>query len=130
MTNPLSLVIKIKKKAHNLLIFILNRGIIGTIKGGQNMAKFLCSVVIVTIFFLSPGVGNIVAEESSPKTRTKSSITYTPQQGQPKIEVFPGSETKFFLKVVDVQVTFVKDEAGKVTGLIIHQGGKDTQLKR
>jgi CubicO group peptidase (beta-lactamase class C family) len=49
--------------------------------------------------------------------------------GQPKIELFPESETKFFLKVVDAQITFVKDEKGQVTHLILHQGG-DQQAKK
>jgi CubicO group peptidase (beta-lactamase class C family) len=44
--------------------------------------------------------------------------------GQPKVELFPEAETKFFLKVVDGQVEFVKGEAGKVTGLILVQGGQ------
>jgi len=42
--------------------------------------------------------------------------------GQAKAELFPESETKFFLKVVDAQVTFVKDDKGQVTDLILHQG--------
>jgi CubicO group peptidase (beta-lactamase class C family) len=49
---------------------------------------------------------------------------------QPKVELFPESETKFFLKVVDAQVTFGKDEDGKVTHLILHQGGLDQRAKR
>ena len=36
--------------------------------------------------------------------------------GQPRFPVFAESETKFFLKVVDAQVTFVRDESGEVTG--------------
>jgi CubicO group peptidase (beta-lactamase class C family) len=43
--------------------------------------------------------------------------------GQPQSELFPESETKFFLKVVDAQFTFVKDDKGEVTHLILHQGG-------
>ena len=34
----------------------------------------------------------------------------TQATGQSKLEVFPESETKYFLKVVDAQLTFVKDE--------------------
>jgi hypothetical protein len=49
--------------------------------------------------------------------------------GQPQLELFPESETKFFLKEIDAKVTFVKDAAGKVTHLILHQGG-DRQAKR
>ncbi|MEK6289167.1 MAG: serine hydrolase [Acidobacteriota bacterium] len=49
--------------------------------------------------------------------------------GQPQLELFPESETKFFLKVVDAKVTFVKDDTGKVTHLILHQGGDQTAKK-
>ncbi|MEK6323672.1 MAG: serine hydrolase [Acidobacteriota bacterium] len=49
--------------------------------------------------------------------------------GQPPVELFPESETKFFLKVVDAKVTFVKDDTGKVTHLILHQGGDQTAKK-
>jgi CubicO group peptidase (beta-lactamase class C family) len=53
----------------------------------------------------------------------------TQATGQPKFELFPESETKFFLKVVDAQVTFVKDGKGVVTHLILHQGGDRTAKK-
>jgi hypothetical protein len=43
--------------------------------------------------------------------------------GQPKCEIFPKSETEYFGKVVDAQVTFVKDATGKVTKAIHHQNG-------
>lgn len=45
--------------------------------------------------------------------------------GQPRFEMYPESETKFFLRVVEAEVTFVKDEKGVVSHLILHQGGKD-----
>ena len=54
----------------------------------------------------------------------------TQATGQPKLEIFPESETKFFLKVVDAQITFVKDERGVVTHLILHQGGKDQKAPK
>jgi D-alanyl-D-alanine carboxypeptidase len=50
--------------------------------------------------------------------------------GQPEVELFPETETRFFLKVTDAQVDFVKDEAGRVTGLVVHQGGMDLPAKR
>jgi hypothetical protein len=49
----------------------------------------------------------------------------TQATGQEKVEVFPKSETEFFLTVVDAQLTFVKDASGKVEKLILHQGGRD-----
>ncbi len=53
----------------------------------------------------------------------------TQATGQPKFELFPESETRFFLKVVEAQVTFVKDDKGVVTHLILHQGG-DQKAKK
>jgi CubicO group peptidase (beta-lactamase class C family) len=43
---------------------------------------------------------------------------------QPRFEIFPQSETNYFWKVVDAQVTFVKDATGKVTKAIHHQNGR------
>ncbi len=42
--------------------------------------------------------------------------------GQPKFEIFPKSENEFFWKVVDAQVTFVKDEKGRVIKALHRQG--------
>jgi len=49
---------------------------------------------------------------------------------QPKFEIFAESEEKFFLKVVDAQVTFVKDNKGTVTQLILHQNGLNQPAKK
>ena len=45
--------------------------------------------------------------------------------GNPPVPIFPESESEFFLRVVDAQVTFTKNEAGEVSGVIVHQGGED-----
>lgn len=50
--------------------------------------------------------------------------------GQSKNELFPSSETEFFLKVVNAQVTFVKNEQGQVTQLILHQNGRNMPAKK
>jgi hypothetical protein len=50
--------------------------------------------------------------------------------GQGKAPIFASSEAKFFLKVVDAQIDFVKDDKGKVTSLMLHQGGRDTPAQR
>jgi hypothetical protein len=54
----------------------------------------------------------------------------TQATGQSKVEIFPSSPTEFFLKVVDAQLTFVKDASGAVTHLVLHQGGRDIQGKK
>ena len=54
----------------------------------------------------------------------------TQATGQGKVEIFPSSPTEFFLKVVDAQITFVKDASGAVTQLVLHQGGRDMPAKK
>jgi hypothetical protein len=44
--------------------------------------------------------------------------------------VFPESEKDFFYKVVDAQITFESDSAGRATELILHQNGMDQRAKR
>jgi hypothetical protein len=51
----------------------------------------------------------------------------TQATGQGKLQVYPESETKFFLKVVDAQLTFARDEQGKVSHVTLHQNGRDTK---
>ncbi len=50
--------------------------------------------------------------------------------GQGKNELFAESETKFFLKVVDAQVAFFKNESGRVDKLILYQGGQKMEGKK
>jgi CubicO group peptidase (beta-lactamase class C family) len=51
----------------------------------------------------------------------------TQATGQSKFPLFAESETKFFLKVVDAEVEFFKNDKGQVTHLILHQGGQDVK---
>jgi len=50
--------------------------------------------------------------------------------GQPKVELFPETETKFFMRVVDARIAFAKNEQGQVTGLIFKQGGREAQANK
>lgn len=49
---------------------------------------------------------------------------------QPQFPLFAESPSKFFLEVVDAQITFTVDASGSPTGLVLHQGGKDQQAAR
>jgi CubicO group peptidase (beta-lactamase class C family) len=50
---------------------------------------------------------------------------------QAVVPIFPESETMFFLKVVDAQIEFPKDDAeGKASQLTLHQNGRDITAKR
>ncbi|MBX2965361.1 MAG: serine hydrolase [Cyclobacteriaceae bacterium] len=44
--------------------------------------------------------------------------------GQQAFEIFPESATKFFLKVVEAQIEFFKNEQGEVTSMTLYQGGR------
>ena len=50
--------------------------------------------------------------------------------GQDAFELHPESDSRFFLTVVDAQITFTRDAAGAVDGLILHQGGRDSPAPR
>ena len=50
--------------------------------------------------------------------------------GQDAFELHPESDSRFFLTVVDAQITFTRDDAGAVDGLILHQGGRDSPAPR
>ncbi|HEV8073402.1 MAG TPA: serine hydrolase [Opitutaceae bacterium] len=55
---------------------------------------------------------------------------FTQMGDQPRFEIFPKSETEFFLKEVNAQLTFVKDANGKVVSVINHQNGKTHNAPR
>jgi D-alanyl-D-alanine-carboxypeptidase/D-alanyl-D-alanine-endopeptidase len=44
--------------------------------------------------------------------------------GQPRFPVFGESDSTFFLKVVDAQISFERDTTGSVRGLVLHQNGQ------
>jgi CubicO group peptidase (beta-lactamase class C family) len=50
--------------------------------------------------------------------------------GIEKLRIYPESETDFFAKSVDAQVSFVKDQIGTVIQLIWHQDGVDQVAQR
>jgi uncharacterized protein YneR len=54
----------------------------------------------------------------------------TQATGQPKIPIFAESETKFFPKVMDAQIEFLKDDKGAVTHLMLHQGAAEIKAPR
>jgi serine-type D-Ala-D-Ala carboxypeptidase/endopeptidase len=60
-------------------------------------------------------------------------LTVTPKDGrlmvqatgQPEYEVFPESDTRFFYRVVDAQITFELAPDGTASVLVLHQNGRD-----
>jgi CubicO group peptidase (beta-lactamase class C family) len=54
----------------------------------------------------------------------------TQATGQGQVEIFPENDHEFFAKVVNAQITFVTDNQGRATALILHQGGADHRAPR
>jgi hypothetical protein len=50
--------------------------------------------------------------------------------GQPAFELFAKTDSQFFLKDVPASLTFVKDDQGKVTHLVLFQGGNEATAKK
>ncbi len=60
----------------------------------------------------------------------KDSKLYVQLTGQAALHVFPESESKFFLKAVDAQISFVRNDEGRVTHLVLHQMGVDQRAEK
>jgi D-alanyl-D-alanine carboxypeptidase len=50
--------------------------------------------------------------------------------GQGPAEIFPESETKFFYKIVDAQLEFIKDASGNINSLKLYQGSNIVSGKK
>jgi CubicO group peptidase (beta-lactamase class C family) len=50
--------------------------------------------------------------------------------GQPDVEMFAKGAREFDLSAPDTRVSFTADESGGITGLILHQKGKDTRASK
>jgi hypothetical protein len=87
--------------------------------------------IIVSPAVLSQYVGRFqIAPDFILTVTLEDGHLMTQATGQNKLEVFAESETKFFLKVVDAQLTFEKDASGKATHVTLHQGGQDRKAPR
>ena len=83
-----------------------------------NVAKDILMRYVGT-YAITPTIKNVITLEDG--------HLMTQLTNQPKFPLFAESETTFFLKVVDAQVEFSKDDKGAFTILTIHQGGRDTK---
>ncbi len=55
--------------------------------------------------------------------RREGNRYFTQATGQPQAELFPSSDTTFFLKVVDAKVVFHRPQTGKVSQITLIQNG-------
>ncbi|HEX2254028.1 MAG TPA: serine hydrolase [Thermoanaerobaculia bacterium] len=55
---------------------------------------------------------------------------YAQATGQPRFQVFPESEQRWFLEVVDAVIEFQRGEDGAADSLVLHQGGQEIPAQR
>jgi len=73
-------------------------------------------------YLLAPGVVISVSTEAN---RLFAQLT-----GQQRFEIYPESETRFFFRIVDAQITFSAPENGAAPALMLHQNGQNTTAVR
>lgn len=56
--------------------------------------------------------------------RASSGRLFVRGTGQPEFELFPESDNRFFMRIVDAQGTFLRNKDGVVDRLLWHQGGR------
>ena len=62
-------------------------------------------------------------------TRNQQQLT-TQLTGQGPVDIYPTSETAFFLKVANASIDFVPDGERPATALVLHQNGRDMNAPR
>ena len=77
---------------------------------------------LVGVYELAPAFRLTVTREGS--------NLYGQATGQARFQLLPEAPLKFFLRVVDAQVTFVAGPDGKVNSMVLHQGGANIPGKR
>jgi CubicO group peptidase (beta-lactamase class C family) len=55
---------------------------------------------------------------------------YAQATGQPGFQVFASAKDEFFYKIVNAQISFQRDASGRVTGLVLHQNGRNLPAKK
>jgi hypothetical protein len=80
---------------------------------------------------LSPYVGVYQLDESQQLDITmRDGVLFVRSTGGATVRLWAEGGHDFFLKEVDAQVTFTRDASGAVTGLIVHQFGRDRPAMR
>jgi hypothetical protein len=60
----------------------------------------------------------------------RDDVLFIKSTGGATVRLWAESERDFFLKEIDAQVTFTRDASGAVTGLVVHQFGRDRSARR
>ena len=61
---------------------------------------------------------------------TQDGRMFAQVSGQPSVELFPESESKYFFEVVNAEAKFIRNTSRKVTEMMIYQGGVEAKGKK
>jgi len=103
-------------------------GIIALESLGVNTNNVLPNIVLSEVQ-LDAFIGKYELPDLILRIEREGDQLYIHPAGQSKSELFVATESKFFSKVVDAQITFNRDGSGKVVSLTLHQDG-DNEAKR
>ena len=62
--------------------------------------------------------------------RTRDDRLFAQATGQGEFEIFPSARDEYFLKVVEAKISFVRNDSGAVTSLVLHQNGRDMPAQK
>jgi D-alanyl-D-alanine-carboxypeptidase/D-alanyl-D-alanine-endopeptidase len=88
------------------------------------------TAIVLSAAVLAPNVGAYRLPAGDTLTVTLSGNELYVQGHQPKKRLWPETETDFFIREADLQITFVRDTQGVVTALVLHNGGESSTAFR
>jgi len=90
----------------------------------QYALKELKKTVVVETSILKEYIGTYEISPSFSITVTHESDGLSIQAtGQPKVNIYPETDTKFFLKIVDARLEFERNASNQVERLVLYQNG-------
>jgi hypothetical protein len=97
----------------------------------DNSGKPVRREIAVDAAILDEYVGFYQAHDNAVFTvmRDKNQLV-TRLPGQHSVPIYAQSNTDFFAKVVDAEISFIADVNGHATSLVLHQGGGNHPMKR
>ena len=71
-----------------------------------------------------------LAPEFVIEVSVQNGALYAQPTNQSKLRLWAETQRDFFFKEVDAQVTFVVDDSGSVSALVLHQNGADQRARK
>ena len=105
---------------------------VATVYGWKDFYKpVVRKTVVVPTSVLDSYVGEY---ELNPQFRIaivrRENALFAQATGQGEVALYPETSNKFFLKVVEASIDFISDDSGKITKLVLHQNGQNSEAPK